>query len=177
MWQKTFWIHFTVWKYLYFDLNFAEVCHKGSYWQWVCIGAGNCRIPNRRQAITRNTVANFLSGQQRRKQQRSSSLAISKGNPMPWWRHQMETFFVLLALCAGNSPVTGEFPSQRPVTRSFDVFFDLRMNIRLNKQPWGWWFDMPSCWLWRHCNVKGQWCGRRVHAMTPWYYDIMSISY
>ena len=40
---------------------------------------------------------------------------------IPWWRHQMETFSVLLALCAGNSPVTGEFPTQRPVTRSFDV--------------------------------------------------------
>ena len=35
----------------------------------------------------------------------------------------METFSALLALCAGNSPVTGEFPSQRPVTRSFDIFF------------------------------------------------------
>ena len=42
----------------------------------------------------------------------------------PWWRHQMETFSVLLALCAGNSPITGEFPAQRPVTRSFDVSFD-----------------------------------------------------
>ena len=41
------------------------------------------------------------------------------------WRHQMETFSALQALCAGNSPVTGEFPAQRPVTRSFDVFFDL----------------------------------------------------
>ena len=40
----------------------------------------------------------------------------------------METFSALLAICAGNSPVTGEFPSQRPVTRSFDVFFDLRLN-------------------------------------------------
>ena len=38
-----------------------------------------------------------------------------------WWRHQMETFSALLALCAGNLPVTGESPSQRPVTRSFDV--------------------------------------------------------
>ena len=44
-----------------------------------------------------------------------------------WWRHQMETFSALLALCAGNSPVS-EFPAQRPVTRSFDVFFDLRLN-------------------------------------------------
>ena len=42
----------------------------------------------------------------------------------PWWRHQMETFSALLALCAGNSPVTGEIPSQRPVTRSFDVFIN-----------------------------------------------------
>ena len=41
-----------------------------------------------------------------------------------WWRHQMEAFSALLALCAGNSPVTGEFPTQRPVTRNFDVFFD-----------------------------------------------------
>ena len=39
-----------------------------------------------------------------------------------------------LALCAGNSPVTGDFPAQRPVTRSFDVFFDLRLNERLSKQ-------------------------------------------
>ena len=46
----------------------------------------------------------------------------------------------LLALCAGNSPVTGEFPSQRPVTRSFDVFFDLRLNKSLRKQSCGWWF-------------------------------------
>ena len=42
-----------------------------------------------------------------------------------WWRHQMETVAVLLALFGGNSPVTGEFPSQRPVTWVFDVFFDL----------------------------------------------------
>ena len=44
-----------------------------------------------------------------------------------WWRHQMETFSALLAICAGNSPVPGEFLAQRPVTRSFDVFFDLRV--------------------------------------------------
>ena len=50
-----------------------------------------------------------------------------------WWRHQMETFSALLALFAGNSPVTGEYPSQRPVTWSFAVFFDLRLNKRLSK--------------------------------------------
>ena len=36
----------------------------------------------------------------------------------------METFSALLALCAGDSPVTGEFPAQRPVPRSFDIFFE-----------------------------------------------------
>ena len=48
--------------------------------------------------------------------------------PYAWWRHQMETFSASMALCAGNSPVTGEFPSTKPVTRSFDIFFDLRPN-------------------------------------------------
>ena len=49
------------------------------------------------------------------------------------WCHQMGTFSVQLAICAGNSPVTGEFPAQTPVTQSFDVFFDLRLNKRLSK--------------------------------------------
>ena len=74
---------------------------------------------------------------------------------LPWRRHQMETFSALLALCAGNSPVTGEFPTQWPVTRSFDVFFDLRLNIRLSKQSWGWWVQTPSRPLWCHYNDRG----------------------
>ena len=65
----------------------------------------------------------------------------------------MEAFSVLLTICAGNSPVTGEFPTQRTVTRSFDVFFDLRLNKRLSKQSWGRWFETPSHPLWRHYNV------------------------
>ena len=99
-----------------------------------------------------------------------------------WWRHQMEAFSALLAICAGNSPVTGELSTQRPATRgfdvfhvtgllrnkpvtgdfpaqwplmsSFDVFFDLRPNKRLSKQSWGWWFETPSCPLWRHSYVS-----------------------
>ena len=74
----------------------------------------------------------------------------------------METFSALLAICAGNSPVTGEFPAQRPVTRSFDVFFDLRLNKRLSKQWWCWWFDTLSRPLWRPCNESGS----REHI--PW---------
>ena len=56
------------------------------------------------------------------------------GDLHSWWRHQMETFSALLAFCAGNSPVAGEFPAQRPVTWSFDVFFDLSLKQQLSKQ-------------------------------------------
>ena len=75
------------------------------------------------------------------------------GYRSPWWRHQMETFCALLAICAGNSPVPGEFPAQRPVTRSFEVSFDLRLYKRLSKQSWGWWFETLSRPLWRHRNA------------------------
>ena len=64
----------------------------------------------------------------------------------------METFSALLAICAGNSPVPGEYPAQRPVRRSFDVFFDLRLNQKLSKQSWGWWFETLPRPLRRHCN-------------------------
>ena len=64
----------------------------------------------------------------------------------------METFSESLAICAGNSPVTGEFRTQRPVTRNFDVFFDLCLNGILSKQSWGWWFETLTLPLWRHCN-------------------------
>ena len=74
------------------------------------------------------------------------------GRLITWWRHQMKTFSASLAICAGNSPVTGEFPAQRPVIRSFDVFFDLRPNEQLSKQSWVWWFETPSRPLWRHCT-------------------------
>ena len=102
-----------------------------------------------------------------------------------WWRHQIETFSALLGICAGNSPVPGEFPTQRPVTRSFDVFFDLRLNKRLSKQSWGWWFETLSCPLWRHCNV-GSGNGSIPNILddmswmrvlsTYWIYAILKIS-
>ena len=67
-----------------------------------------------------------------------------------WWRHQIETFSALQALCEGNPPVAGRFPSQRPVTRGFIVFFDLPLNKRISKQSRRRWFETPSCSLWRH---------------------------
>ena len=86
----------------------------------------------------------------------------------------METFSALLALCAGNSPVVGEFPAQRPVTRSFDVFFDLRMGTRLSKQSWGWWFETPSRSLSRHCNLV-VFCVAMYISFDEWTYDTRSI--
>ena len=62
-------------------------------------------------------------------------------------------FRVTGPLC-GEFTGPGEFPTQRPVTRSFDIFFDLRLNKRLSKQSYGWWFETRSWSLWRHCNVK-----------------------
>ena len=77
---------------------------------------------------------------------------------IPWWRHQMESVSALLAISVGNSPVPGEFTTQRPVTRSFDVFFDLRLNKRLSKQWWGCWFETLLRSLWRHSNVFASLC-------------------
>ena len=76
--------------------------------------------------------------------------------------------FALLAICAGNSPVPGEFPAQRPVTRSFDVFFDLHPNKRLSKQWWGWWFEKPSRPLWLH---------RNVFATYSWIWNLFNNAY
>ena len=62
-------------------------------------------------------------------------------------------FRVTGPLC-GEFTGPGEFPTQRPVTRSFDVYFDLRLNKRLSKQSWGWWFETLSRSLWRHRNAE-----------------------
>ena len=92
--------------------------------------------------------------------------------PFSWWRHHMETFSALLAICAGNSPVPGEFPAQRPVTRSFDVFFDLRLNKRLSKQSWGWWLETTWRSLWRGCNVAMMYrLFSRYQDTWKWYID------
>ena len=63
-------------------------------------------------------------------------------------------FRVTGPLC-GEFTGPGEFPAQRPVTRSFDVFLDLHPNKRLSKQWRGWWFETQLCPLWRHRNVLG----------------------
>ena len=97
----------------------------------------------------------------------SSNSTISHKVYNPWWRHHMETFSALLVICAGNSPVPGEFPTQRPVTRSFDVYFDLRPNKRLSKQSLGWWFETLSPPLWRHRNDR-----QDLALNHPYYFEM-----
>ena len=84
-----------------------------------------------------------------------------------WWRHQMEIFSALLAICAENSPVPGEFPAQRPVVRSFNVFFDLRLNKQLSKYSWGWWFETLPRPLWHHSNKSQDW-SKILTRVKPW---------
>ena len=74
-------------------------------------------------------------------------------------------FRVTDPLC-GEFTGHGEVPTQRPVTRSFDIFFELRLNKRLSEQSWGWWFETPSCLLWRHRNVPAKTHTREVKTLT-----------
>ena len=99
-----------------------------------------------------------------------------------WWRHLMETFSPLLAFSVWNSSVTGEFTTQRPATRCFDVFFDLRLNLQVSKQWRSRWFETPSRSLWRHCNVfLGLWTGARHNYWTEntnhFTYLVMTMEY
>ena len=79
------------------------------------------------------------------------------------WKHFPRYWpFVL-----GNSPVPGEFPTQRPVTRSFDVFLDVGLNKRLSKQSKRWWFEAQSSSLWRHRYAISS---RHLHPPSPFLY-------
>ena len=100
--------------------------------------------------VTSLTITSRIKPRQNKVQQ-NRAIFISYGIYVSG--SQWETFSALLAICSVISPVSGEFPAQWPVTRSFGVFFDLRLNERLSKQSWGWWFETPSSPLWRHSNV------------------------
>ena len=76
-------------------------------------------------------------------------------------------FRVTGPLC-GEFTGPGEFPTQRPVTRSFDVFFDLCLNKRLSEQSWGWWFETQSWSLWRHSNAVKNLCYLTCHITVTW---------
>ena len=76
------------------------------------------------------------------------NLAMTCYDDVIKWKH----FQRYWPFVGGNSPVPGELPAQRPVTWSFDAFFDRCLNKRLSKQSFGWSFEAPSRSLWRHCN-------------------------
>ena len=83
---------------------------------------------------------------------------------MAWWLHQMETFPASLALCAGNSAAIGEFPSQTPVTRSFDVLYALCLNKQLGKQSRRRWLETPSRSLWH-----------QYHGVIFWHTNLVNV--
>ena len=145
------------------NLTIAPVPAKQPWWIWIntsCEFIMNNCITTTKQSTTKpcayflgyTVTTSYNSGCQCEIGKRNGRLWMKM--ELSWWRHQMETFSALLALCAGKSPVPSDFPAQRPVTRSFDVFYDLRPNKRLNKQSRGWWFERPSRPLWRHHNVS-----------------------
>ena len=84
-----------------------------------------------------------------------------------WYKSSLSTSLIVTSMTIMTSsngnifhvtdPLCGEFTGdrQRPVAQNFDVFFDLRLNKRLGKQSWGWWFETPSRPLWHHCNAQG----------------------
>ena len=79
------------------------------------------------------------------------------GGPSMMTSSNGNIFRVTGHLC-GEFTGPGEFPTQRPVTRSFDVFFDLSLKKRLSKESRGWWFQTQSRPLWRHCNAEAGDC-------------------
>ena len=88
--------------------------------------------------------------------------------PISWWRHQMETFPRYWSFVRGihRSPLNS--PDRGPVTRSFDIFFDLRLNKWLSKPSRRWWFETPSRSVWRHCNVIDLLSGRKICTYIFW---------
>ena len=97
----------------------------------------------------------------------------SPGNQQPWyWRCAMRimmtssngNIFRVTGPFCGEFTGPGEFPAQRPVTRSFDVFY-FPLNKRLSTQWWGWWFETPSRSLWRHCNDMFVFRGSKIKKL------------
>ena len=97
-----------------------------------------------------------------------------------WW--QKEDSFHMKTSSTGNifrvtGPLCWEFPAQRSETRSFHIFFDLRLNKQLNKQSWGWWFETLSRSLWRHCKSSSQGQSSFVSICSFWLGNVFSILY
>ena len=69
----------------------------------------------------------------------------------------------------------GEFTGRRwiPSTKARDAelwcFRRSALNKRLSKPWYGWWFETPSCSLWRHCNVgcRSKWICKCIAKILP----------
>ena len=109
---------------------------------WSLLVRVKTSAPNHYKSKCRIIVKWTLGSKLQSNYYRNSMMTSSNGN----------IFRVTGPLC-GEFTGPGEFPAQRPVTRSFDVLFDPGLNKQLSKQLWGWWFGSQSCSLWRHCNA------------------------
>ena len=127
------------------------MCSQGFNWKEVCIVSGNVLSQNRLTIITWTTVALDLwyHLESLGHNNNDSNIIISVYNIM---MSSNGNIFCFIGPLWGDPPVTGGFPSQRPVTRSFDVIFDLHLNRWLSKQLWCQWFEMPLHSLWRPSN-------------------------
>ena len=124
---------------VYSGITLSMMC---SLFPWLLASLGHQQLQYRFRDLRKFSCRQVVSGYNAYSMERCR-MSIMKSqnieNVMPviggsWWRRQMETFSALLALSEGNPSFTGGFPSQRPATGSFDVFFDLRLNKRLSKQ-------------------------------------------
>ena len=125
-------IHECLWKYTKFELELYS-WHTG-----MTRVKGLMIYPLGKKIVVIPTIVHFCP---------SYTMYKSDHDDVIKWKHFPHHW----PLC-GEFTGPGEFPAQRPVMRNFDVFFDLRLNKRLSKQTWGWWFETPSWSLWRHCN-------------------------
>ena len=120
----------------------------GHLWWQVNIGSCNDLVPSGRY-ITPYGVT-------RSQGVKSHSLQAANTNPIKEALHNVNVVNSIksniVMMTSSNNNVWYIFPSKRPVVRSFDVFFDLRLNKRSSKQSWGWWFETLSRPLWRYCN-------------------------
>ena len=143
-------MEYSVWPLISIDLSMGNPSCDKLFWRKICISIFMCLVWFVEQ--TASEIYNYLDIQTHLEFDRDTIfMVIFSWNP--WWHLQMETYSALLALCSGNSLVTSEFAAQRPVTQSFDVFFDLCLNKWLSDLSRCQWFETPSCSLWRHCTV------------------------
>ena len=158
--------------WLYFDSNSIEI--QGSNWQLTNIGSDNILAMNRRKAIiwTNDCILYWRIIDMRNSDSfefgHCKILCVAVG------KHMMTSsngnILRVTGPLSGEFTGPGELPTQRPVARSFDIFFDLHPNKRLSKQSWGWWFETLSRSLWRHRNgLAGHTCGNscQFNSLRP----------